>query len=75
MASCIHTQLPSVTFPSVLPPMHSVSSFRIYYVAAFLLGAVFALLMAAPARADEPAARHPADHVAAPGPQMPDAYS
>lgn len=33
--------------------MHSVPSFRLYYVAAFLLGALIALLVTAPARGGE----------------------
>ncbi len=40
--------------------MHSVSSFRPYYVAAFLLGAVIAVIVAAPARGSDIPAAHPA---------------
>jgi hypothetical protein len=41
--------------------MYSVRSVKIYYVAAFLLGAVIALLVAAPIRAADPVTT---DHVA-----------
>lgn len=55
--------------------MHSVPSFRFYYVAAFLLGAVIALLVTAPARGAESGVT-PADAQAVgPATQSPDAYS
>ena len=40
-------------FPFRLPDMHSTRSTKSYYVAAFCLGAVIALLIVAPARSAE----------------------
>jgi hypothetical protein len=55
--------------------MHSVPSFRFYYVAAFLLGALVALLVTAPARAGNVGASTGPGQVTAQAVEIPDAYS
>jgi len=62
-----------VQFPTV--PMHSVPSFRLYYVAAFLLGALIALLVTAPARGAESGVVPTREQAVDPAPQSPGAYS
>lgn len=55
--------------------MHSVPSFRLYYIAAFLLGVVIALLVTAPARGAESSVSPAGARAAGPATQSPDAYS
>jgi hypothetical protein len=55
--------------------MHSVPSFRLYYIAAFLLGAVIALLVTAPARGAESGVIPSSAQAVGAATQSPDAYS